>query len=174
MQRNARILRMTLCAMFIAIAVVIGTLCKEYLTFGAIRITFENLTVLLSGILFGPFYGAAVGACTDLITCFTATQPSVNPLITLGACSVGLISGLAGRAVRGRLTLAGLALCIFPAHAVGNMLIKSIALHVYYAYPVELLLLRVPTYIFIGACECILISVILKNKYIRTQTEGLR
>lgn len=174
MQKSKRLFRMTVCAMFTAIAVVIGTVCKEFLTFGAVRITFENLTVLLSGILFGPLYGAAVGVCTDLITCFTAAQPSVNPLITLGACSVGLISGLAGRVARGRLTLARLALCVFPAHAVGNMLIKSLALHVYYAYPIELLLLRVPTYIFIGTCECIFISAILKNKYIRTQTEGLR
>ena len=44
--------------------------------------------------MYGPVAGLLVGACTDLITCLTSAQPSINPLITLGAASVGLTAGL--------------------------------------------------------------------------------
>ena len=174
MKTTKQLKKITLCALFAAISVVIGTVCKLYLTFGAVRLTFENLTVLLSGIFFGPIYGAAVGTASDLITCFTAAQPSVNPLITLGACSVGLVGGIMSKVLgEKKYKLTGILLCVFPAHIVGNMIIKTAALIIFYSYPIPLALLRIPTYILIGTCESLLIYTIISQKYIKRQMSQL-
>ena len=47
-------------AMMTALCVVIGLVCKTYLTFGAIRITFENLPVRDYPLIltFGEFFAA--------------------------------------------------------------------------------------------------------------------
>ena len=57
-----------------ASAVVIGYICKMFLTFGAVRVTFENLPIMISGIFFGPLAGFMTGICSDLaITSMTYT-----------------------------------------------------------------------------------------------------
>ena len=61
---------LTLAAMLVAMSVVIGIFCKTFLNFagGLVRITFENLPIILSGILFGPIVGGLVGAASDLVS----------------------------------------------------------------------------------------------------------
>ena len=61
MKKSIRVI--TLAAMLTAMSVVIGIFCKNFLNFGGglFRITFENLPIILTGILFGPFVGAVVG-----------------------------------------------------------------------------------------------------------------
>ncbi len=59
---------------------------------GPIRISFENLTILMAGIMFGPLVGMTVGICADVIGCIIVGY-AINPLVTLGAASIGLISG---------------------------------------------------------------------------------
>lgn len=174
MNKTRQIKKIVLCALFAALSVVIGTVCKVYLTFGAIRITFENLTVLMSGIFFGPIYGAAVGAVSDIVSCFTSFQSSINPLITLGACSVGLICGLISKAAgEKKYKLSGILLCVFPAHIVGNMIIKTIALVIMYGYPLQMAVFRIPTYIAIGICESLIIYTVINQKYIKRQMSNL-
>ena len=56
--------RLALAAMLTAMSVVIGIFCKTVLNFadGLFRITFENLPIILGGIMFGPIIGALIGA----------------------------------------------------------------------------------------------------------------
>lgn len=168
--KTKHLLKIIVCALFAAVSVIIGTVCKQYLTFGAVRVTFENLTVIMAGIFLGPFWGAAVGITSDLITCVTADQPSINPLITLGAASVGLVSGIMSKVIKNKKGFLSLFLCVLPAHIIGNMIIKSLALmYYYYGMNPVILFTRAPLYLCIAVVETIIISIITKNKYIKRE-----
>ena len=156
--------RLVFAALMTASAVVIGMFCKSYLSFGAIRITFENLPVILTGMLLGPIYGGAVGAAADLVT--APITGSVNPFITLGAASVGIVAGLLGRRMAAKGGYIPLLLMVTAAHAVGSMAIKSFGLWYFYGYPVQLCLMRIPLYIGISLAEAYLIYYIYRNRRI--------
>ena len=49
-------LKITIAAMMTAISVVVGIFCKNYMNFasGLFRITFENLPILITGIVYNP------------------------------------------------------------------------------------------------------------------------
>ena len=61
---------LTLAAMLVAMSVVIGIFCKSVLNFGAglFRVTFENIPIIISGLLFGPIVGGVSGLASDLIS----------------------------------------------------------------------------------------------------------
>ena len=59
---------LVLAALLIAISIVGKSLRVDF--FSVIRISAETLPILMAGIFFGPFIGAAVGAGADLIGCF--------------------------------------------------------------------------------------------------------
>ncbi len=159
---SARVI--ALCALMVALSVIIGWVCKTYLTFGAIRITFENLPVLLAGIAFGPLAGGLVGAASDLVSC-VASGYSVNPVITAGAACVGACAGLLSKCVFKRRGFFSILASALLSHAVGSMLVKSVGLYLL-GYAVPVLLMRIPLYIGIAAAEAYLIYILLKNKQI--------
>ena len=148
-------------ALLTALCVVIGWVCKAYLTFGAIRITFENLPVLLAGILLGPVYGAAVGAAADIISALLAGF-GINPVITLGSAVIGMVAGVMSRYVIKNKGFVRILLVSLSAHALGSMIIKSLGLWMY-DYAWQLLALRVPLYLVIGTAEAYIIYIMLKN-----------
>ena len=170
-KRKNPIIRLSVCAMLIGISIVIGSVCRAYLTFGVfVRITFENLPIILSGILFGPIYGFCVGLCTDLVSCIVTAQ-EINPIITAGAAAVGLVAGVFS-----------VFLSVFPknrfkhiipcaaAHVVGCLFIKTFGLHVYYFSTTSfwyLFLIRAAVYAFIATAESAIILLVLKNKFIK-------
>ena len=93
-QKKFTLKRLTTAAMLAALSAVIGILCKNFFTFNIYyRVTFENMPVILSGIMFGPVIGAAVGVAADAISCLSSTNPNLNPIISLGAASVGAVAG---------------------------------------------------------------------------------
>lgn len=162
---------LTVCAMMVAISVVLGWIGRTYFTFGGgnIRITFENLPIIFCGITLGPVIGFIVGILSDLVSCLVAPQPTILPLITLGAGAVGLVSGLISkllfRSKRNSI------FCIITAsllgHTIGSVILKSIALYYYYSTPFWITLgTRALTYIAICTIEIFLIFIILKNKEI--------
>lgn len=159
-------------AMLTALCVIIGWVCKAYLTFGAIRITFENLPVLLAGIILGPVYGAAVGAAADIVSALLAGF-GINPVITLGSASIGLIAGLMSRYLQNNKGFVCVAIVSLSAHVVGSMLIKSFGLWMY-DYAWQLLVLRVPLYLVIGTIESYIIYIMLKNRILSAFTKGAK
>ena len=171
-KQNARIFALAVSGLLVACSLVLGVLGKAYLTFGPIRLTFENLPVLLGGFFFGPLIGGVIGVCSDLLSCLVAANP-INPIITLGAFAVGLTAGLLKKKVfRSSALLSFLASSLF-AHIVGSMIIKSAGLRIYYLYPYSLILLRIPLYLVISTLEGYFIYVFSKIKAIQKIAERM-
>ncbi len=163
------------CALLCAAAVSIAYVCK-FLTVGSIRITFENLPIILSGIFFGPVAGLLTGLAADLTSTVISHYGlgGLNPIITLGAASIGFIAGAVFRFPKiNKIGIKAL-LAVFSAHLVGNMLIKSAGLMIYYSYALPAVLPRIPLYVIIGSIEYAIILVLLKNKGITKTVEKLK
>ena len=167
----ASVRSLTLAAMLTAMSVVIGIFCKSFLDFGGvIRITFENLPIILSGILFGPITGGLVGASTDLISYFLSSQAyPPNLIVTLGAAAIGFTSGLVSKYIIKSPSYKQIILSSAVAHVIGSMIIKSIGLYVYFGhvFTVYAILWRIPLYLAIAPTEIMLICLLYKNTALR-------
>jgi len=150
-------------AMLSAISVVIGIFCKNFLNFGngLFRITFENFPIILSGVAFGPIVGACVGAVSDIASYILSTQSfAISPIVTLGAISVGAVSGIMSHYVIKREGNIRMILSVAAAHLIGSVVIKSIGLFAYYEW---LVLWRIPTYVIISSLEGWLLCYLRKS-----------
>lgn len=147
-----------------------------------IRISFENLPIILSGIAFGPFVGAMTGTVADLLGCLLYGY-AINPLVTLGAAAVGLLSGAvshymvigSGR----RVMLWRVVLSAVIAHLIGSVFIKSMGLAAWYlgSYNMglaELMLWRLLTYTIIGVAESVILCLLFRHRAFVTQLERMR
>ncbi len=163
---------LTVAAMLCALSVVIGIFCKNFLNFGngLFRVTFENLPIVLSGFCFGPVVGGMVGVATDLISYLLSNQAyPINPLVTLGACVVGVVAG-----VLYRLPLKNrdfrVILATLSGHLAGSVVLKSIGLYQFYGMSI---LFRVPLSIAIAAAEAILLCFLYRRESFRRILERL-
>lgn len=174
MQKNKKAINLTtltMGAMLTALSIVIGIFCKNFMNFGngLFRITFENFPIILSGILFGPGVGAIVGISSDVLSYVLSTQSfAISPLVTLGAATVGLVSGFAARCLKRKKLSLRLIISTFSAHLVGSVIIKSIGLYAYYSSAV---LIRIPLYLIISTLETILIYFLFRNSAFRKIAE---
>ena len=163
----------TMTAMLIAMSVVIGIFCKNYLNFvgGLLRITFENFPIILSGIMFGPIIGAITGIATDIISYLMSSQQyPLNFIVTIGAGSIGFVAGLVAFLLKNK-TKKGNTRIIFScvsAHVIGSMIIKTAGLFQFYGWVV---LWRIPLYLVIIFAETFLICMLYKNSYFRRLIE---
>ncbi len=164
--RNIRIL--TTAAMLGALSVVIGIFCKNFLNFGngLFRVTFENFPIIMSGILFGPLVGAAVGIVSDMVSYFLSTQSfAISPIVTLGAALVGVVSGAVSNYIIKKRGTARIIVSVLAAHAVGSLIVKTFGIYAYYSMSYGMLLLyRLPTYALIIAIESFFLCLIFKHK----------
>ncbi len=169
MKQNAKISvlssakNVTLLAMMTALSVIIGIFCKNFLSFGSglFRVTFENLPIILSGILFGPIAGGLVGVSSDLISYLLSSQIyPPNLIITAGACAVGIVSGLVPRLIVKKKGTLQIAVSGVLAHIVGSMIIKPIGLYQFYGI---LVLWRIPLYLLIAPIEIFILCTMLKR-----------
>lgn len=155
-----------------AMSIVLG----KYLAFNltpVIRISFENLPILIAGIFFGPVVGAAVGIVADLLGCLMVGY-TINPIITLGAGSIGLISGLISLALK-KSKLPRVLFSVVAAHLIGSVTIKTIGLVIFYSMPLmETAMWRLLTYAIIGTAECVLIYLLVKNPAFERQIENMK
>ena len=128
-----------------------------------VRISFENLPIILTGMTLGPIAAAIVGVVADLIGCVLYGY-SINPIITLGAFATGIVSGLVAMLIKKPLVLR---VCVstVASHTIGSVIIKSIGLAAYYGMPYyETVLWRLINYLIVGSAEGILLFLLLKNK----------
>ena len=159
---------LTLAAMLTAMSVAIGIFCKNFMDFGGglFRITFENLPILLSGIMFGPVVGGIVGLTTDIVSYLLSGQIfPLNFIVTIGAASIGIVSGFFSKYIFIKKNTLGIVFsCVF-AHILGSLIIKPIGLFAYYGWAV---LWRIPIYLFaIAPLEIFLICMLYRNSYVR-------
>ena len=155
---------LTVSAMLTAISVVIGIFCKTALNFdgGLFRVTFENLPIILSGILYGPIVGGVVGACSDLVSYLLSSQVyPPNLIVTLGATLVGVMSGISSKLIVRKKGTLQIVVSGALAHIVGSMIVKPIGLYQFYG---ALVLLRIPLYMLIAPVEILLLCTLLKRK----------
>jgi ECF transporter S component (folate family) len=166
---------LTIGAMLMAISVVIGIICKNFLTFNIYyRITFENLPVIFAGILFGPFVGAVVGVCTDALSCLASSNPYINPIISLGALCVGLTSGLISHHISFKKDGTRLLTSVIFAHLIGQVLIKSIGKILWYGMPWWGAFIGLGISIIVAAIEFTIIKILLKNQGITKEINKIK
>lgn len=163
---------LTTAAMLAALSAVIGIICKNFFTFNIYyRITFENMPVILSGLMFGSVTGAAVGVAADAISCLSSTNPNLNPLISLGAATVGALAGLARHIIKGRGN-AQTALAVTLSHLIGQVGIKSVAKMVYFAMPWQGIFVGLLISVFVGGFEFWVISWLRSSHGLSRYLEG--
>lgn len=172
MSKNRRSLKI-LAAMSLMVA--ISIVCGKYLAIPGgevLRFSFENLPIMMAGMLFGPLAGAAVGVVADLVGCVLVGY-TINPLVTLGAAMIGLVSGGTWLLLRNKRAMPYVVRIIFAvatAHFVGSVIIKTFGLAAYYAFPLwELMLWRLLNYAIVGAVEGTLLFILMKNKLLMKQ-----
>ena len=153
--------------MLTAMSVIIGIVCKNFLNFGGglFRITFENLPIILSGILYGPIVGGAVGAATDLISYFLSSQIyPPNLIVTLGATMVGVVAGFVAKFIVKKRGYAQIIVSSAFAHIIGSMIIKPIGLFQFYQWAV---LVRIPLYLIIAPIEILILCLLYRKSAFR-------
>ncbi len=163
---SATVKKITLSGLFAALSVVIGIICRSYLTFGAIRISFDNVPVFIAGIILGPYYAAGCAVIADLVSGFISSG-QINPIITAGALAIGLLAGIIPKIFSKAKPLLNTFLTVFISHTVGSMIIKSVGLYVFYGYGTEILIWRIPLYIGISVAETGIVYLIIKNTKIK-------
>lgn len=168
MQKNNRslsaIILLTRSAMMIALSVIIGMFCKSFLNFGEglFRISFENIPIIMSGIIFGPWVGGIVGGSSDLVSYFMSPQTlPPNLIVTFGAFMSGVLSGIVAKYIIKRKGYVQIIASGAVAHIVSSMIIKPIGLFQFYQW---LVLFRIPTYLVIAPLEIFIICQLLKRK----------
>ena len=153
--------------MLVAMSVIIGIFCKTFMNFGGglFRVTFENIPIILSGIIFGPVVGGIVGIATDLVSYLLSPQIyPPNLVVTFGAFLIGFLSGFISKFIYKKRGYWQIILCVAVSHIVGSMTVKTIGLFAFYEW---LVLWRIPLYIVIASLETVLLCALYKNKAFR-------
>jgi ECF transporter S component (folate family) len=167
-----------LAALLAAMSLILGKFLQIPNPFSEfVRISFENLPVILAGIVLGPLAGAMTGAVADLVGCL-AYGYSINPLITLGAAAVGLVAGLCGFLLARTPLLCRLSLSAVAAHLVGSVLVKTAGVAAWYLskYEIgylELTLWRLLNYSIIAVLEIAVLYALLRHRGFQKQLERM-
>ena len=155
----------------------ISIVCGKYLALSVgnvLRFSFENLPILLAGMMFGPITGMLVGVVADLIGCVLVGYP-INPLVTVGAACIGLLGGLLFRLTKKLPLLWQTCITVILTHLVASVIIKTFGLAAYYNMPFHILMLwRLLNYVIVGVAEWLLLYTVLKNKALRRRFESIR
>jgi len=168
-KKSNELRKLALCAFFAALSIVLG----KFLAFNigdTIRISLENLPLILASIAFGPIWGGLTAVCADLIGCVLRGY-AIIPLITVAQLFMGILPGLIFRYVtRSSVAAAATALNVFLTHTVCSVLIKTVALHLTYTTPYDALFAtRIPSYIIVAAVETYATILLLKSSVIRKE-----
>ena len=155
----------------------LSIVCGKYLAFSigtVLRFSFENLPILLAGMMFGPITGMLVGIVADLLGCVMVGY-AINPLVTLGAACIGAIGGALFRMTRKLPLLWQTCITVILTHLVASVIVKTYGLAQYYNMQFHILLLwRLLNYVIVGVAEWLLIYTVLKNRALRRRFETLR
>lgn len=180
MQKNSRrgtvlfsTKRLAFMAVMIAMSIILGKLLAINVT-TMIRISLENLPIILTAVALGPVAGGTVALVADILGCVIRGY-EINPIVTFGAISIGVICGL----IYKQRTLSKkwaikLAISVYTAHFFGSILIKTLGVSSFYLSSYDmgfltLFFIRFGVYIVTAAIEIGIICLLLKNKSLRNQ-----
>lgn len=170
MKLNKHLPMLILCALFAAMTMIFKRIAVVNIDW--LRLSLENTPVLLAGILFGPVAGFATGMVGDIIGCIYCGF-GINPVITLGMALAGGICGLLFRYAQSLPTVPKLICSVYAGHIVGNMIVKTLGIYWWYGTPWPSLLLRIPTYLIIGAVEIVIFYILLQSKALVRQLQKI-
>lgn len=155
----------------------LSIVCGKYLALpvgNVLRFSFENLPILLAGMMFGPITGALVGVVADLLGCVLVGY-AINPLVTLGAACIGFFGGILFRVTKKLPLLWQTCITVIVTHLLASVIVKTYGLSQYYDMPFHILLLwRLLNYAIVGVAEWLLLHTVLKNQALRRRFESLR
>lgn len=159
--------RLAVMALMIALSIVLG----KYLAINVttmIRISLENLPIILSAIILGPLAGGIVALVADLLGCILVGY-EINPIVTIGAVTIGVVCGLMYKYFVLSGQVKRVALAVGVAHLLGSVLIKTSGLAAFYLSSYDmglgtLLLIRLVTYILTSVVEVVIIQLLLRSK----------
>ncbi len=149
--------------LFAAISIV----CGKFLAISigdTIRLSLENLTIILSGIIFGPVVGAFTGLVADVIGCILRGY-AINPILTAASVFIGFSAGAIYYLFKKfNFHIRILSVVLF-CHTTGSVIIKTIGLCLWFSYPFyPTLTARIINYIIVAAAEFIILEILIKNK----------
>ena len=154
----------------------LSIICGKYLALSlgtVLRFSFENLPILLAGMMFGPLVGMTVGVVADLIGCVMVAY-AINPLVTIGAACIGFLGGVLFRVTKRLPLLWQTCVTVILTHLVASVLVKTFGLAQYYDMPFHIVLLwRLLNYVVVGVAEWLLLYTVLKNQALRRRFETL-
>ncbi len=136
--------RLVTCALLTALGVVLGGLLSiPAMPLGAytLKIGLGVLPVILSGVLFGPAYGAMVGGLTDFLQAMIFPKGAYMPWFTVIGMLFGLIPGLFFLKKQQPKFLRIL-LAIFTGQMVGSVILNTALLMWLYSMPFEIIYVR--------------------------------
>ena len=174
---NLRVL--CVCAMLAAMSLILGKFLQIPNPFQeVIRISFENLPVIMAGVAFGPIMGLMTGVVADLLGCLMYGY-TINPIITLGAGAAGLAAGVLGSWLLRRFSVFRVIAATVAAHLLGSVLIKSLGLAAWYLSSsqmglLELIAWRLLTYAIVGTAECVILCLLFRRRAFTSQLERMR
>ncbi len=167
-----------LAGLLAAMSMILGKFLQIPTPFSQIvRISFENLPVILGGLVLGPLAGAMIGLVADLVGCL-AYGYAINPVVTLGAALVGLVAGLVAWLLARAPLLWRVSLSVLLAHTLGSVLVKTAGLAAWYLASFsmgygQLLLWRSLNYAIIAALEITLLYLLLRHRGVSKQLERM-
>ena len=168
-QTGVQILKaLIMTSIFAAMSIVLGKFLQIPIG-DSIRISFENLPIMLASFMFGPIFGGACGLVADLLGCVLRGY-AIIPLITVASCLMGIIPGVMTRYVFRKSTTFFIIASGFISHIICSMTVKTIALHrVYGMYYALLIPTRVLVYTVTGLAEAYICSLLLSRNVIKRE-----
>lgn len=137
------------------------------------RFSFENLPILLSGIIFGPVCGMITGVVADLVGCIMAGY-AINPIITAGAATIGLLSGLVYRTLPSGNRFLPLSATVVIAHFFGSVVVKTIGLSIYFGLPFKFTFMwRSLNYLIVGIAELAILYILINHSGFKKQISSV-
>ena len=175
MQKNKGIIfttrQLVFMALMVALSIVLGKFMAINIT-EMIRISFENLPIILAAVILGPLQGATVALAADLLGCFLRGY-TINPVVTVGAVLLALIVGFTFKLIPVKDVITRLTFSILPAHFFASVVVKTIGLAAFYLSKYNmgagmLFLLRLSVYGLTAICEIFIVSALLKSKQLNS------
>ncbi len=160
-------------AVMIALSIILGKFLAINVT-TMIRISLENLPIILTAVTLGPLAGGMVAFVSDIIGCVIRGY-EINPIVTFGAIAIGVICGLiAKQRTISKKWVVKLVIAVYVAHFFGSVLIKTLGVSAFYLSNynmgfVPLFFIRFGVYIVTAAIEIGIILLLMKNKSLRSQ-----
>lgn len=104
MSKLKNIRTMTICAMLLALSVILGFL-KIVVIPNVVEIRLSPLPIAMGGGLFGPVIGMVIGALSDIVGFIAKPTGAYFPGFTISSAVGGLIFGICLRNKKGKITL---------------------------------------------------------------------